>query len=121
MQAFVDHIHDRPYRHAQRRHTRVYKIPCHKSHEMQNGKDRRTMLRKVIWKQWKTPSQRAWRLRNLWIDNDLAKLTAYSGDHYEWVVIKTCVTRAISKDILTRRCLVRSLDYYMIRHSLKTN
>lgn len=42
MQAFVDHIHDRPYRHAQRRHTRVKKIPCHKSHEIQNGKDRRT-------------------------------------------------------------------------------
>ena len=32
----------------------------------------RTMLRKVIWKQWKTPSKRAWGLRKLGVDNDLA-------------------------------------------------
>jgi len=36
----------------------------------------RTMLRKVIWKQWKTPQKRAWGLRKLGIDNDLAKLTS---------------------------------------------
>lgn len=81
----------------------------------------RTMLRKVIWKQWKTPRKRAWGLRKLGIDNDLAKLTSYCGDRYEWVVRRTCVARAISKEILTRRGLVSCLDYYMIRHSLKTN
>lgn len=81
----------------------------------------RTMLRKVIWKQWKTPRKRAWGLRKLGINNDLAKLTSYCGDRYEWVVRKTCVARAISKEILTRRGLVSCLDYYMIRHSLKTN
>ncbi len=81
----------------------------------------RTMLRKVIWKQWKTPRKRAWGLRKLGIDNDLAKLTSYCGDRYEWVVRKTCVARAISKEILTRRGLVSCLDYYVIRHSLKTN
>ena len=81
----------------------------------------RTMLRKVIWKQWKTPRKRAWGLRKLGIDNDLARLTSYCGDRYEWVVRKTCVARAISKDILTRRGLVSCLDYYLIRHSLKTN
>lgn len=81
----------------------------------------RTMLRKVIWKQWKTPRKRAWGLRKLGIDNDLAKLTSYCGDRYEWVVRKTCVARAISKEILTRRGLVSCLDYYMIRYSLKTN
>lgn len=81
----------------------------------------RTMLRKVIWKQWKTPRKRAWGLRKLGIDNDLAKLTAYCGDRYEWVVRKTCVARAISKEILARKGLVSCLDYYMIRHSLKTN
>ena len=37
----------------------------------------RTMLRKVIWKQWKTPRKRAWGLRKLGINNDLAKLTSY--------------------------------------------
>lgn len=81
----------------------------------------RTMLRKVIWKQWKTPQKRAWGLRKLGIDNDLAKLTAYCGDRYEWMVRRTCVSRAISKEVLTRRGLVCCLDYYEIRHSLKTN
>ena len=81
----------------------------------------RTMLRKVIWKQWKTAQKRAWGLRKLGVDNDLAKITSYHGDRYEWVVRRTCVTRAISKEILTRRGLVSCLDYYTIRHSLKTN
>ena len=36
----------------------------------------RTMLRKVIWKQWKTPQKRACGLRKLGVDNDLAKLTS---------------------------------------------
>lgn len=81
----------------------------------------RTMLRKVIWKQWKTPQKRAWGLRKLGIDNDLAKLTAYCGDRYEWMARRTCVSRAISKEVLTRRGLVSCLDYYEIRHSLKTN
>ena len=81
----------------------------------------RTMLRKVIWKQWKTPQKRAWGLRKLGVDNDLAKLTSYCGDRYEWVVRRTCMARAISKEILTRRGLVSCLDYYTIRHSLKTN
>lgn len=81
----------------------------------------RTMLRKVIWKQWKTPKKRAWGLRKLGIDNDLAKLTSFCGNRYEWVVRRTCVARAISKDILTRRGLVSCLDYYCQRHVLKTS
>ena len=81
----------------------------------------RTMIRKVIWKQWKTPQKRAWGLRKLGIDNDLAKLTSYCGNRYEWVVRRTCVVRAISKEILGYRGLVSVLDYYTIRHSLKTN
>lgn len=32
----------------------------------------RTMLRKVIWKQWKTPQERTWGQRKLGVDNDLA-------------------------------------------------
>ena len=81
----------------------------------------RTMLRKVIWKQWKTPQRRAWGLRKLGIESDLARCTSYCGDRYEWVVRRTCVSRAISKDVLTRRGLVSCLDYYLIRHSLKTS
>ena len=37
------------------------------------------------------------------------------------VVRRTCVVRAISKEILLRRGLVSILDYYEIRHSLETN
>ena len=81
----------------------------------------RTMLRKVIWKQWKTPQKRAWGLRKLGIGNDLAKLTSYCGNRYEWVVRRTCVVRAISKDALSRKGLVSCLDYYEIRHALKTS
>jgi group II intron reverse transcriptase/maturase len=81
----------------------------------------RTMLRKVIWKQWKTPQKRAWGLLKLGIDNDLAKLTSYYGNRFEWVVRRTCVSRAISKDVLTRRGLVSCLDYYQQRHVLKIN
>ena len=81
----------------------------------------RTMLRKVIWKQWKTPQKRAWGLRKLGVDSELARLTSYCGDRYEWVVRRTCVSRAISKDVFTRRGLVSCLDYYLIRHSLKTS
>ena len=81
----------------------------------------RTMLHKVIWKQWKTPRKRAWGLRKLGIDNDLAKQTSYCGDRYEWVVRRTCVAWAISKEKLTRRGVVSCLDYYLIRHALKTN
>lgn len=81
----------------------------------------RTMLRKVIWKQWKTPQKRARGLRKLGVNSDLAKCTSYCGNRYEWVVRYTCVVRAISKAILIRRGLVSCLDYYLIRHSLKTN
>lgn len=81
----------------------------------------RTMLRKVIWKQWKTPQKRAWGLRKLGVDSELARLTSYCGDRYEWVVRRTCVSRAVSKDVFTRRGLVSCLDYYLIRHSLKTD
>lgn len=81
----------------------------------------RTMLRVVIWKQWKTPKKRAWGLRQLGIGHDLARLTSYCGDRYQWVVTKTCVVRAISKKSLSRKGLVSCLDYYMFRHTLKTN
>lgn len=81
----------------------------------------RTMLRVVIWKQWKTPKKRAWGLRKLGIGDDLAKLTSYCGNRYQWIVTKTCVVRAISKKSLSQKGLVSCLDYYMLRHTLKTN
>ena len=79
----------------------------------------RTRLRVIIWKQWKVPSKRQWGLQKLGIGKDLARLTSYYGNRYQWVVTKTCVVRAISKEKLTQAGLVSCLDYYMERHALK--
>ena len=79
----------------------------------------RTRLRVIIWKQWKVPSKRQWGLQKLGIGKDLARLTAYCGDRYYWVVTKTCVGRAISKEVLARAGLISCLDYYNERHVLK--
>ena len=79
----------------------------------------RTRLRVIIWKQWKVPKRRQWGLQKLGIARDLARLTAYCGDHYQWVVTKTCVVRAISKDVLAKAGLISCLDYYNERHALK--
>lgn len=73
----------------------------------------RTMLRVVIWKQWKVPSRREWGLKKLGVDKNTARCTAYCGNRYQWIATKTCVVRAISKEILTKRGLVSILDYYL--------
>ena len=75
----------------------------------------RTMIRIVVWKQWKVPSARQKGLMRLGIDRDLARVTAYLGDHYQFVALKTCLSKAISKTILKRRGLLSCLDYYMDR------
>jgi hypothetical protein len=79
----------------------------------------RTRIRTIIWKQWKVPSKRQWGLQKLGVSKDLARLTSYCGDRYQWVVTKTCVTRAISKEVLGRAGLISCLDYYNERHALK--
>ena len=81
----------------------------------------RTRLRMIIWKKWKVPSKRQWGLQKLGINKDLARLTSYVGNRYYFVVTKTCVVRAISKEILTRRGLVSCLDYYTERHNVRFN
>ena len=73
----------------------------------------RTMIRIVIWKQWKVPSKRQWGLQKLGINKDLARVTAYVGDRYQFVALRTCVNKAISKNILVRRGLISCVDYYM--------
>jgi len=75
----------------------------------------RTMIRIVIWKQWKVPKKRTWALIKLGIDKDLAKCTAYCGNRYIWIATKTCLKNAISKEILKRRNLISILDYYLER------
>ena len=79
----------------------------------------RTRLRVIIWKQWKVPSERQWGLQKLGIGKDLARLTAYCGNRYYWIETKTCVSRAISKEVLARAGLISCLDYYNERHALK--
>ena len=79
----------------------------------------RTRLRVIIWKQWKVPKKRQWGLQKLGVGKDLARLTAYCGDRYYWVTTKTCVVRAISKEVLAKAGLVSCLDYYNERHALK--
>ena len=79
----------------------------------------RTRLRVIIWKQWKVPGKRQWGLQKLGIGKGLAKQTSYMGDHYQWIVTKTCVVRAISKKKLSQAGLVSCYDYYMERHALK--
>lgn len=79
----------------------------------------RTRLRVIIWKQWKVPKKRQWGLQKLGIGKDLARLTAYCGDRYQWIGTKTCVVRAISKEKLSQAGLVSCYDYYIERHALK--
>ena len=38
-----------------------------------------------------------------------------------WIVTKTCVVKAISKEKLTKKGLVSCLDYYLQRHALKVS
>lgn len=81
----------------------------------------RSRLRIILWKQWKVPSGRYHWLRKLGINHDLARQTSYMGDHYQFVVLKTCVSRAISKKRLASNGLVSCLDYYLKRHNLYFN
>ena len=79
----------------------------------------RTRIRIIIWKQWKVPKKRQWGLQKLGIGKDMARLTSYYGDRYCWVATRTCVSRAISKEVLAKAELVSCLDYYTERHALK--
>ena len=72
----------------------------------------RTMIRAVIWKQWKMPKKRLWGLKKLGVENWIAHKVAYWGDSYQKVATKSIVTRAISKEILIKRGLISISDYY---------
>ena len=92
-----------------------------KTHMEKIDRHLRTRIRVIVWKQWKVPSKRQWGLQKLGIGRDLAKQTSYMGNHYQWVVTKTCVVRAISKGKLAQAGLVHCLDYYLNQHTLKFN
>ncbi|WP_425540090.1 group II intron reverse transcriptase/maturase [Microaceticoccus formicicus] len=90
-----------------------FKIGSMKSAMNEISERLRTRLRMIIWKMWKVPSKRQWGLQKLGIGKDLARLTSYVGDRYYFVCTKTCVVRAITKELLIRRGLVDPYDYYM--------
>ncbi len=79
----------------------------------------RSMIRIVIWKQWKKVSKRYWGLRKLGVPDWLARKHSQWGDHYQFVAQKSSLKSAVSKEILIRKGLVSCLDYYIKRHSLK--
>lgn len=90
-----------------------FKIGSMKSAMNEISQRLRTRLRMIIWKMWKVPSKRQWGLQKLGIGKDLARVTSYVGDRYYFVCTKTCVVRAITKELLIRRGLVDPYDYYM--------
>ncbi len=73
----------------------------------------RTQLRVIIWKRWKVPSKREWGLLKLGVADWIAHKTAYRGDRYINVATKSVLTRAISKEKLTKRGLVSLSDHYL--------
>lgn len=72
----------------------------------------RTMIRVIIWKQWKTAKKREWGLLKLGVEKWIAHKVVNWGDHYQFVATRSVAARAISKEILTRRDLISTLDYY---------
>lgn len=73
----------------------------------------RTMLRVIIWKQWKVASKKEWGLLKLGVPKWIAHKVANWGDHYQFVAQKSVLKRAISKEMLTKRGLVSIYDYYL--------
>ncbi len=73
----------------------------------------RTQIRVIIWKQWKTAQKREWGLLKLGVPKWIAHKVANWGDHYQFVATKSVLSRAVSKEKLTKRGLVSLLDYYL--------
>ena len=72
-------------------------------------------IRMCIWKQWKTPQNRAKNLIKLGINKYTAWKVAYAGDRIAYVCNKGAVNVAISNERLTRFGLVSMMDYYAER------
>ena len=79
----------------------------------------RTMIRVIIWKQWKTAGKRYWGLCKLGCPKWVARKVSQWGNHYYFVANHSCLKQYITKTILKRRGLGSCLDYYLERHSLK--
>jgi group II intron reverse transcriptase/maturase len=79
----------------------------------------RTMIRIIIWKQWKTAQKRRWGLLKLGCPEWIANKISQWGNHYFFVATRSGISRVITKEILIKRGLLSCLDYYNERHSLK--
>ena len=89
-----------------------FRIGSMKAKLQQTDEHLRTMIRIVIWKQWKTSKKREWGLLKLGVLKWIAHKVANWGDHYQFVATKSVLARAISKEILTKRGLISISDYY---------
>ena len=89
-----------------------FRIGSMKAKLQQTDEHLRTMIRIVIWKQWKTSKKREWGLLKLGVPKWIAHKVANWGDHYQFVATKSVLARAISKEILTKRGLISISDYY---------
>ena len=75
----------------------------------------RYRFRMCIWKQWKTPQNRAKNLIKLGVNKRLAWSMAYYGAHIARVCHGGAMHNAITKERLTQFGLVSMLDYYTER------
>ena len=89
-----------------------FRIGSMKAKLQQTDEQLRTMIRIVMWKQWKTSKKREWGLLKLGVPKWIAHKVANWGDHYQFVATKSVLARAISKEILTNRVLISISDYY---------
>lgn len=77
----------------------------------------RYRMRMCIWKQWKTPGNRAKNLMKLGIDRKMAYRVAYTGRRVAYVCSFGVVPAAMSNKRLARFGLVSMVDYYAERRS----
>ena len=75
----------------------------------------RYRLRMCIWKQWKTPQNRAKNLIKLGISKYIAWKVAYAGERIAYVCNKGAINAGISNRRLASFGLISMLDYYTER------
>ncbi len=75
----------------------------------------RFRIRMCIWKQWKTPQNRAKNLMKLGVSKRFAWSTAYYGAHIARVCQGGSMNMAVTKERLARFGLVSMSDYYTER------
>ena len=93
-----------------------FKISCMKTLCRELDARIRYRLRMCIWKQWKTPQNRAKNLIKLGVNKRLAWSMAYYGAHIARVCHGGAMHNAITKERLTQFGLVSMLDYYTERY-----